>query len=276
MKITFAICVGLTLALSSGRSEAQSKPEDPVQAETRLPSSPENSSNPCSEVTSTIDLLTDTQGANLRPYVRSMLMSVRENWYRLMQESALTKTSCLAITFTVQRDGHVADMRVERTSGDDALDQAAWKSIESNDPFRSFPTAFTGDHLALRFHFVYNPNLHSNAVQNAKAPAKIISTSEDGPVYAVGHGVTPPRATYMPSAEYSDKARKKKIQGTVLLQIVITAEGTVRDAKVTTSLEPSLDKQALLSVKSWKFQPAMKDGVPVAVQLAAQVSFHLY
>jgi TonB family protein len=53
-------------------------------------------------------------------------------------------------------------------------------------------------------------------------------------------------------------------------------EGQVRDAKVTKSLEPSLDEQAIRAVNNWKFQPGKKDGVPVAVQLMTEVSFHLY
>jgi TonB family protein len=54
------------------------------------------------------------------------------------------------------------------------------------------------------------------------------------------------------------------------------AEGKVRDVKVIKSLDPGLDKQALAAVRTWKFEPATKDGKAVAVHLKAEVAFKLY
>jgi TonB family protein len=71
----------------------------------------------------------------------------------------------------------------------------------------------------------------------------------------LGKDITPPGATYQPQPEYANKARKKKIQGTVMVSIVITPEGTVRDAKVMTSLDKDLDQKALEAVSKWKFPP---------------------
>jgi TonB family protein len=96
-------------------------------------------------------------------------------------------------------------------------------------------------------------------------------------VYEPGRaGVTIPKAIYQPNPEYTDKARRKKLQGTVLVGMVVTADGTVRDVNVIKSLEASLDKQAIACVSKWKFQPATKDGEPVAVHVKAEVDFHLY
>jgi len=46
--------------------------------------------------------------------------------------------------------------------------------------------------------------------------------------------------------------------------------------KVTRSLGLGLDEKAIEAVKQWKFEPAMKDGKPVAVQINVEVSFRLY
>ena len=89
-------------------------------------------------------------------------------------------------------------------------------------------------------------------------------------------GVTPPKPVYQPNPDYAESARKKKIQGEVLLSMIVTAEGTVRDATVTQSLDKDLDKKALEAVAKWKFQPATKDGKPVAIYIAASVQFHMY
>ncbi len=88
-------------------------------------------------------------------------------------------------------------------------------------------------------------------------------------------GITRAKATYQPNPEYSSRAARKKIQGTVLLSIIVTAEGTVRDPQVTRSLDKDLDKNALECVKKWKFEPATKDGKPVATHVAVEVSFRV-
>jgi len=92
---------------------------------------------------------------------------------------------------------------------------------------------------------------------------------------AYENGITAPKPLYHPDPEYTDKARKKKIHGTVQLSIIVTREGTVRDAKVTTSLDEGLDQQAIDTVNKWKFQPATKDGKPVPVRLAVEMSFNI-
>ena len=90
-------------------------------------------------------------------------------------------------------------------------------------------------------------------------------------------GVSFPECTYCPAAEYSAQGRKKKIQGTVMLVVLITAEGRASDITVTKSLEPSLDQQAVKAVGTWIFEPA-KDasGAPVAVHQTIEVSFNSY
>jgi len=53
-------------------------------------------------------------------------------------------------------------------------------------------------------------------------------------------GITRAKAIYQPSPEYGGRAARKKIRGTILLSIVVTAEGTVRDPQVTRSLDKDL------------------------------------
>ena len=95
-------------------------------------------------------------------------------------------------------------------------------------------------------------------------------------VYELGNGVKAPKPVYMPDPEYTDRARKKKINGSVTLAMIVTAEGNVRDLKVINSLDKGLDKQALGAVSTWRFEPATKDGKPVAVHLNVDVTFKLY
>jgi protein TonB len=97
-----------------------------------------------------------------------------------------------------------------------------------------------------------------------------------GGVYRVGGGVSAPRAIYAPDPEYSDAARKAKYQGTVVLWVVIDQNGRPRQIKVQRSLGMGLDEKAIEAVRLWKFEPARKDGQPVAVQVNVEVNFRLY
>ena len=93
--------------------------------------------------------------------------------------------------------------------------------------------------------------------------------------YRVGGGVSAPVATFQPDPEYSEEARKAKYQGEVWLTVVVGTDGRAHDIRVSRSLGLGLDEKAIESVKTWRFEPGKKDGVPVAVQISVEVAFHL-
>lgn len=97
-----------------------------------------------------------------------------------------------------------------------------------------------------------------------------------GGAYRVGGGVSAPRALYSPDPEYSEEARKAKYQGTVVLWVVVGPDGRPRDIRVQRTLGMGLDEKAIEAVRTWKFEPARKDGQPVAVQINVEVNFRLY
>jgi TonB family protein len=105
-----------------------------------------------------LEILSDTQGVDFGPYLQRILEDVRENWYRLIPESAEMKKGKLAIEFAITKDGKLADMKLVATSNDGALDRAAWGGITASNPFPPLPSDFTGPYLALRFRFYYNPD----------------------------------------------------------------------------------------------------------------------
>jgi protein TonB len=97
-----------------------------------------------------------------------------------------------------------------------------------------------------------------------------------GGAYRVGGGVSAPRALYSPEPEYSDEARKVKHQGTVVLFVVVGPDGRPHEIRISRSLGFGLDEKAIEAVKNWRFEPAKKDGRPVAVQINIEVNFRLY
>jgi protein TonB len=62
----------------------------------------------------------------------------------------------------------------------------------------------------------------------------------------------------------------------VLLKVTVTASGDVGNIKVAKGLGYGLDEKAEEAVRTWKFKPATKDGVPVDYELAVEVDFRLY
>jgi len=91
----------------------------------------------------------------------------------------------------------------------------------------------------------------------------------------IGGSVKAPRAIYAPDPEYTEKARKERQQGTVLIRMVVGSDGLPCDVEVYRSLSADLDESAVNTVKKWKFAPGTKDGEPVAVQIIVEISFHL-
>jgi periplasmic protein TonB len=97
-----------------------------------------------------------------------------------------------------------------------------------------------------------------------------------GGLFQVGGNVSAPIPIYKPEPPYSEQARKAKYQGTVVLWIIVDAVGNVTDAQVVKPLGMGLDQNAVTTVKTWKFKPAMRNGSPVPVKVMVEVSFRLF
>jgi protein TonB len=97
-----------------------------------------------------------------------------------------------------------------------------------------------------------------------------------GGIFRMGSGATPPRAIFSPEPEFSEEARKAKYQGVCTLGVVVDAQGRPTNIRVLSSLGMGLDEKAIAAVKTWRFEPAMKDGHAVRFEIAVEVDFHLY
>jgi TonB family protein len=79
-----------------------------------------------------------------------------------------------------------------------------------------------------------------------------------------------------PPPTYPKEARKKKKEGTVVLQVTITAEGRATNITVVKGLGSGLDEKALEAVRNWKFKPAYgPGGRPIPVYVTIEVNFRL-
>jgi len=106
-----------------------------------------------------VQIMSDTQGVDFNPYIQRLLATLKRNWYAVMPESALLgDKGVVYTTFQINSNGSVPppDPMLERTSGKDALDNAAMSAIHASNPFEPLPSQFHGPYLKLRIIFIYN------------------------------------------------------------------------------------------------------------------------
>ena len=88
-------------------------------------------------------------------------------------------------------------------------------------------------------------------------------------------GLTPPKLTYKVEPSYTEEARDAKIQGTVVVQVVVNENGIAEDIVIVRSLEEGLDERAKQAIAQWRFEPGTKNGEAVPVLATIEVNFKL-
>jgi TonB family protein len=86
---------------------------------------------------------------------------------------------------------------------------------------------------------------------------------------------TKPVPLNRPRPNYTEEARNNKIQGNVRVRALIGADGSVKQVRIITGLPDGLNEEAILAVKQMRFQPATKNGQPVAYWIPLDVPFNL-
>jgi len=96
-----------------------------------------------------------------------------------------------------------------------------------------------------------------------------------GGPYRPGSGITPPGLLREVKPQYTEEARRLGIEGDVVLEIVVRADGSVGPITVLQRLGSGLDQRATDAVRQWRFSPAKRYGTPVDVLVEVAVEFKL-
>jgi TonB family protein len=99
-----------------------------------------------------------------------------------------------------------------------------------------------------------------------------------GDVYDSGvGGVSEPKLIREVKPNFTVDAMRAKIQGVVIMDVVVLADGSVDAARIriTRSLDPGLDQQAVIAVRQWRFRPSLRMGQPVASRVTVELAFTL-
>jgi len=121
---------------------------------------------PATTVKGGLEILSDTMGVDFGPYMKQLRDQIQTHWQPLIPESAmppLNKSGTVVIEFAIVKSGQVTAMKLIKTSGDVAMDRAAWGAITGSLPFPILPQEFKGEYLLLRSSFLYNPEKHEAA-----------------------------------------------------------------------------------------------------------------
>ena len=116
------------------------------------------------------------------------------------------------------------------------------------------------------------PEAATSPAPSTAMPAAKHSSSMEG-VFRVGGGVTAPKLITHVDPEYSNADKEALTQGTVVVQGIVQTDGSLSVARVLRSLNPELDRNAILAMTQWRFEPGKLKGTPVPVELDIEVNF---
>ena len=84
-----------------------------------------------------------------------------------------------------------------------------------------------------------------------------------------------PVLVYKVEPEFTEEARRARVQGSVMIKAVVTETGIVREPQVTRSLGMGLDERAVEAVEKWRFKAGVKDCRAAPMSAWIEVHFHL-
>lgn len=126
---------------------------------------------------------------------------------------------------------------------------------------------------------VRDPQSHGSGVPEDGASTNLAGSS-GSPMTGIARagvgGVTSPLCIYCPAPSYSENARAAKVSGTVILSVVVTADGLAENAQIVKGPGYGLEQKAIEAVRKWRFRPATgPNGKPVACIVMVEVAFKL-
>ncbi len=110
-----------------------------------------------------VEILSDTGGVDLRPYIKQIVGLIYKNWMPLIPAEAKppeSKQGESSIRFTILPDGRIGAMHLDASTHDDSINRSCWGAITSMGQFPALPAAMGPKPLELRIHFYVNRQPH--------------------------------------------------------------------------------------------------------------------
>src|SRR5581483_5245839 len=97
-----------------------------------------------------------------------------------------------------------------------------------------------------------------------------------GGVYRPGGSVSAPRLLSQVRPAYTAEALARRVQGSVVLEMIVTTDGTPAQIRVARSLDGDLDARAIDAVTQWRFEPGPLSGRAVNVLVTVVLDFTIH
>jgi TonB family protein len=181
-------------------------------------------------------------------------------------------TGLVILEAVIGVDGKVTDTRVLRSVP--LLDKAAVDAVQQ---WEYTPTTLDGKPIRIVMTVTVTFNVEpppGAAPYQATGPLTVAPWPAADGALRIGGNIAPPRKTKDARPVYPVAAQADRLSGAVILEVLIGADGKVKDVRVLRS-SPVFDKSAVDAVKKWEYERTLVNGVPVAIVMPVTVTFTL-
>ena len=260
------VIVGELFSQAPATIQAPSSAGEQIQEAARASAGDRGASGVPMQHMGAIDILSDVQGVDLKSYLQPVLSSVRECWFKSIQEERATLRGKVVIQVEILKNGQVSNITLTESSGNVDLDRFAHDGVVAASPFQPLPSEFRGASLALRLRFYYNPT-------SADLPGFRTSKKTEPAMFPTTHAALIKPLDRRSLPKYPKKAIKHGIEGTVRLQVVVNANGTVESFSRVEGNE-TLENAAAKAIIKWRFRPAKENNIAVQERVTIEFEFH--
>lgn len=189
----------------------------------------------------------------------------------------------VALVLTIDPKGNVTDVSV--MSGEAEFADAAVKAVRRW-KYLPQPVDERTQEVATKVSINFRTTTDGNP--NVTVTFEEPTTPSQRAIFKMGKDVTPPQALYSPPPESGEQPQAlyssnsvqsdqagRAVKRTCTLAMVVSPDGVAYNIHVVKAAGLGLDQKAIEAVKNWRFAPATKDGKPVAVAIAVEVTFNL-
>ncbi len=127
-----------------------------------------------------------------------------------------------------------------------------------------------------------NHDLAKQLAKDISQPAKIeqefaaVCVMDPKQLEGPSPGSLRPKVISQEKAKYTDLARSERIQGTIVVSVVFTADGRVTSPRIVRGLPYGLNDEAVKAVRKIRFRPACREGRPVSVRMGIEFTFNVF
>jgi len=259
----------LSARVAAAQNASQATPGGSSGHSERQPTNPWQQA--IESVKNSVDILADTQGADVTLYLKDVGTKIRQAWYSSIPMSAQQMHGKVVIEFAIQRDGSLARMKLIESGGSIVLSRPAWGAITSSAPFEKLPGSYKSPYLWLRVPFYYNESPNDESGASGSSPALVNPAIFINPVR---HAVLMQAAADQNMPQFPEKAIERKIDGIVRLTGVVEEDGKIKHLKAVEG-DHELAKASLHAIRNWRFVPAEMGGMKLEDHVRIRVEFRL-